>query len=143
MKGEKKKMKENDKIEVLYIEPMKKARFIEIGENLASMQETVGGMIEEYMPFEDEVAIVCNEEGKLRGMELNRAIFNEDGNLQDIICGSFFICYAPIDSERFMSFPEELKTKYEEKFRWPQQFFRNGNEITVRNLEPKETEMER
>lgn len=136
-------MKENDRIEVLYVEPMKKARFIEIGEDLASMQAAVGGMIEEYMPYDDEVAIVCNEEGKMHGLELNRAIYGKDGLIQDIMCGSFFVCYAPIESEKFMSLPEELKQKYEEKFRWPEQFYFRGDGIKVRKMEPKTNEMER
>jgi len=46
------------------------------------MQETVGGYIEEYMPFDDEVAIICNEEGKMNGAELNRAIYSEPENVE-------------------------------------------------------------
>ena len=49
---------------------------IEIEDTLEAMQETVGGYIEEYMPFDDEVAIVCKEEGKMNGAELNRAIYS-------------------------------------------------------------------
>src|SRR5699024_6863922 len=45
---------------------------------LEAMQELVGGDIEEYMPFEDEVAIICNEEGKIIGLPLNRAIYSEE-----------------------------------------------------------------
>lgn len=65
--------KENT-IEVLVVEPMKRAEFKIIEENPASMQEIAGGNNEEYMHFEDEVAIVCNEEGKLRGLETDRGI---------------------------------------------------------------------
>lgn len=35
---------------------------------MEAMQVVVGGDIEEYMPFEDEVAIICNEEGKVNGL---------------------------------------------------------------------------
>lgn len=54
----------SEKINVLLIEPGKYPKQIEIEDTLEAMQETVGGYIEEYMPFDDEVAIVCNEEGK-------------------------------------------------------------------------------
>lgn len=53
------------KISVLLVEPNKYPKMIEIDDTLESMQEVVGGDIEEYMPFEDEVAIICNEEGKI------------------------------------------------------------------------------
>ena len=53
-----------------------------------------GGLIDEYMPFEDDVALVCNDEGKMLGLPLNRAIEGEDGKIMDVICGDFFICQA-------------------------------------------------
>ena len=65
------------KISVLLVEPNKYPKMIEIDDTLESMQEVVGGDIEEYMPFEDEVAIVCHEEGKLIGLPPNRAIYAE------------------------------------------------------------------
>ena len=103
-----------DKISVLLVEPCKYPRMIEIEDSLEAMQHLVGGYIEEYMPFEDEVAIVCNEEGKMRGETLNRAIYSSDHEIQDIICGRFFVCYAPIESESFQSLPDNLAKKYEE-----------------------------
>ena len=65
------------KISVLLVEPNKYPKMIEIDDTLEAMQEVVGGDIEEYMPFEDEVAIICNEEGKLIGLPPNRAIYAE------------------------------------------------------------------
>ena len=81
----------NEKIKVLLFRPGEYARTVEIDDTLEGMQEAVGGWIEEYMPFEDDVAIVCNEEGKLQGLEFNRAIFNDEGQLLDVIAGDFFI----------------------------------------------------
>ena len=63
-----------DRISVLRVEPDRYPRMIEIDDTLEAMQAVVGVNIEEYMPFEDEVAIVCHEEGKLIGLPLNRAI---------------------------------------------------------------------
>lgn len=65
------------KISVLLVEPNKHPKMIEIDDTLEAMQAIVGGDIEEYMPFEDEVAIVCHEEGKLIGLPPNRAIYAE------------------------------------------------------------------
>ena len=65
------------KISVLHVEPNKYPKMIEIDDTLEAMQAMVGGDIEEYMPFEDEVAIVCHEEGKLIGLPPNRAIYAE------------------------------------------------------------------
>ena len=203
------------KISVLLVEPNKYPKMIEIDDTLEAMQEVVGGDIEEYMPFEDEVAIICNEEGKVNGLTPNRAVYGEpqavemtfaemrsrfceaenegkehlsgyivftqdsfdkpydersrtygvssnnkafqsgmggysifgsclDGTdpcvrldgymfgenawkiekcymmepsreMLDIICGKFFIAYAPFDAERFQSLPPDLAEKYREK----------------------------
>lgn len=65
------------KISVLLVEPNKYPKMIEIDDTLEAMQAVVGGDIEEYMPFEDEVAIVCHEEGKLIGLPPNRAVYAE------------------------------------------------------------------
>lgn len=54
------------------------------------MQELVDGYIEEYMPFEDDAAIVCNEEGKVMGLAPNRAIYDQDGHIQEVIWRQLF-----------------------------------------------------
>ena len=67
----------DNQIRVLLVQPGKYPKEIKIDGSLESMQSVVGGDIEEYMPFDDEVAIICNEEGKLLGLPLNRAIYDE------------------------------------------------------------------
>lgn len=109
---------------VLVVEPGKRPELRVLDGSLESMQEVVGGYIEQIMPFEDEVALVCNEEGKLRGEALNRCVFYEDGTLLDIIAGTFFVCYAPEDSENYLSLPVELIHKYAEMFECPERFYR-------------------
>lgn len=64
-------------ISVLLVEPNKYPKMIEIEDSLEAMQKIVGGDIEEYMPFEDEVAIICNDESKMNGMLPNRAVYAE------------------------------------------------------------------
>ena len=127
-----------DTINVIYVEPGKEARKIEMKDELTEMQNLVGGMIEEHMPFEDEVAIICNDEGKMRGMPLNRGIEDEDGKLMDIIAGPFFIAYAPVESEKYLSMPKDLEEKYTEKFRQPEQFFKTADGIKAVKYDPVE-----
>ena len=131
-------MNDDNKIEVILVQPMREAQVIEIDNDLASMQEVVDGYIEEYMPFEDDAAIVCNEEGKMMmGLPPNRAIYDQDGHMQEVICGSFFICHAPIDSEEFKSLPEDMKKKYMEKFKAPERFFMTAEGIKAVKLDTK------
>ena len=89
---------ERTTMRVILCKPDERAVFIEMEDSLEAMQSMVGGLIEEYMPWDDEVALICNEEGKMNGLPLNRGIKDEDGHLQDIIAGDFFICYASIAS---------------------------------------------
>ena len=231
------------KISVLLVEPNKYPKMIEIDDTLEAMQVVVGGDIEEYMPFEDEVAIICNEEGKLIGLPPNRAIYAEpetveltyseladrfrnaesegkkhltgyivfsqesfnkpydeksrtyavssdnkafkaglggysiygscldgsdpcvrlDGYMRgenawkiekcylkedsremlDIICGKFFITYAPFEAERFQSLPPDLAEKYREKFKYPERFARVNDKIVAVPFKPAKADRER
>ena len=125
-------------IRVILCKPDERAMVVEMEDSLEAMQNMVGGLIEEYMPWDDEVTIICNDEGKMNGLPLNRGIKDEDGHLQDIIAGDFFICYAPIESERFLSMPPELEEKYLEKFELPEKFYSIDGEIDVIKYDPKE-----
>ncbi len=71
-----------DTIRVVLLEPGKKAEVKEIGSSLEEMQAIVGGYIEACYPFEEEVCIVCNEEGKINGLPLNRAIREEEREVE-------------------------------------------------------------
>lgn len=127
---------ERDKIKVILCKPDERAEVVEIDDNLEVMQETVGGLIQEFMPWEDEVAIICNEEGKLTGLPLNRGIRDENGHLLDVMAGDFFFCYAPIESERFLSMPPDLEEKYKEMFDLPEMFMMDGRELKTIKYEP-------
>ena len=137
-------------ITVIHIRPGKVPKVIEIRDELPEMQRLVGGMIQEYMPFYDEaderiqdVALICNDEGKVRGMMPNRTIQEPYINEPEIICGDFFLCYAPYDSERFLSLPEDLQEKFYEKFYYPEVFYRTETEIIGRKYDPLPESMDR
>lgn len=104
------------KRKVLLVEPQKRPRVVEIDDTLDALQELVGGYIESIYPFEDEVALVCNEEGKLRGLPYNRALYDEDGDMYELIAGNFFIIGAPEDAEDFTSLTQEQIEKFTEMF---------------------------
>ena len=131
------------KISVLLVEPNKYPKMIEIEDTLEAMQSIVDGDIEEYMPFSDEVAIICNEEGKVNGLPLNRAIYDSDKQMIDIIAGDFFIAYAPIDGENFKSLTLEMAEKYQEMFKYPEKFISTDDGIKAIQYKPISKEMER
>ena len=124
-------------IQVVLVEPGKLARIAEVGTTLDAMQRTVGGDIEAYYPFEEQVCIVCNEEGKINGLPLNRAIRDEDtGDIADIIAGTFFICDC--SGESFGSLSQEQQKWYLEKYRLPERFFRSRDGIGSVPFKPKD-----
>ncbi len=135
-------MAEVNKMKILLIRPMEVPKEMEIEDSLEEMQRLVGGYIQEIMPF-DDVALVCNEEGKFMGLPLNRAIQDERGKVVDIIAGDFFLCRAPVESENFESLTKEQVEKYKKRFHNPERFLKAGNEIVVIPIRSKREDMER
>ncbi len=109
-------------MKVLIIEPEKVPHEENIDNGLEAMQNIVGGYIQATYPYDDPVALVCNEEGKLTGLPLNRKI--ED---YDIIAGTFFIC--GLSRDNFDSLSPDLMEKYKNKFAQPEKFVRLGRHI--------------
>lgn len=114
---------------VLAVLPGKAPERMELEGSLETMQKFVGGSIQAVYPFSDPVAIVCNDEGKLLGLEYNRALRDDSGNVYDVLCGPFFIC--GVGEEDFASLPEELIQKYTQLFQHPELFLRVGNQLMV------------
>lgn len=100
-------------MKILFVEPGKEAQPAEIQGDLKEMQAIVGGRIEALYPWADPVALICNDEGKLLSLPLNRAL--ED---YDMIAGNFFIC--GIEGDEFVSLSDPLMIKYQKKFRYPE-----------------------
>lgn len=80
-------------------------------EHLRALQEIVGGFIEAIYPYEEEVAIVCNEEGLINGLPFNRSVPGGYGG----VFGTFFIC--GLGEEDFCSLPPELTERFKKEFR--------------------------
>lgn len=116
-------------MKVVYIEPNKDAEIRNIGTGLKAMQDIVGGCIQAIYPFDDPIAIVCNDEGKMNGLELNRGLTYDNGELYDIIAGTFFICLARPDSEDLEGLTDELASKYLKMFKEPEIFMTVNGKI--------------
>ncbi|MDR3765702.1 MAG: DUF3846 domain-containing protein [Butyricicoccus sp.] len=121
---------------ILVVEPGKEPETREISGDLGAMQEIVGGMIQAIYPFPgEEIALVCNEEGMLLGLPPNRGLWDESGALYDIVCGTFFLCGAPADSETFASLTDEQIKRLEHRFHTPEMFVGMGGRIVCLPME--------
>lgn len=121
-------------ITVVMCEPNSLAKIVVLGTELSDLQKAVGGgFIESYYPFEEQVCIVCNDEGKINGMPLNRSV-KSDGKITEIIAGPFFICDC--STPNFGSLSKEQQNKYLNMFKYPELFFRAGNDIQAIPYKP-------
>ena len=122
-------------MKVLVVEPNKNPYPKEIDGSLESMQSLVGGYIQAVYPFDDPVAIICDEEAKLTGKELNRALRDEDGQIYDIVAGTFLV--AGLGEEDFCSLtPEQIK-KFSDMYKTPEMFLRLNGKLMVLPMEEK------
>ena len=103
---------------VLVVEPLKPAYLKTISGDLKSLQKEVGGLNDATYPFEDRVAVVLNDKGKLDCLMPNRGLYDNDGNLYDIVAGTFLV--VGLEEENFCSLNEEMAAKYLEKYKVPE-----------------------
>ena len=110
-------MKEKE-IKVLMVEPGKAPTVTTIKNDLRSLQEAVSigaeyvGYIE-IIGIDDDVCILCNEEGKLINLEPNRRFYN------DVICGVFYVVGEDSDGN-LTSLPEKFMKYYSNYFDTPE-----------------------
>ena len=114
---------------VLMVEPGKAPYEMQIGDDLQSMQAEVGGYIQAVYPFEQPVALVCCESGKLDDLPLNRALRDADGDVYDIVAGKFFI--VGLGQSDFTDLPHELAEQFAEQFRQPEIFMHVDDKIVA------------
>ena len=124
-------MEQNENtLSVLKIAPGQRPQQVEIDSDLKALQEAVGGFIGASYPFADDpVAIVYNDDGKLMGLPLNRALRDEDGQMYDAVAGTFLV--VGLGEEDFASLTPELAQKYEQLFHQPEAFLKLGNRLLV------------
>lgn len=101
-------------IRVVVVNTENRPKVSYIDNTLEAFQDLVGGSIEAIYPFNDDIALICNEEGKLLGLPPNRCLIGFNGKIVDIIVGPFFLVGLGMDD--YESIPDELVTKYLEMF---------------------------
>ena len=124
-----------EKLTVLVVEPMKEPYVKEIDPGLHALQAEVGGDIAASYPFDDPVGLVLNDEGKLIGLDLNRSLRDEHGEIYDIVAGTFLV--VGLGPESFASLSPDMIQKYTKQFKRPELFASiNGQIVSVR-VEPE------
>lgn len=119
-----------EKLTVLVVEPMKEPYVKQIDPGLHALQAEVGGDIAASYPFDDPVGLVLNDEGKLIGLELNRSLRDEHGEIYDIVAGTFLV--VGLGDENFTSLPPEMIQKYTEQFKKSELFANiNGQLVSI------------
>lgn len=110
-------MKEKS-ITVVKVEPGKHPEIVMLNNDLDSLQKAVSigadrqGLIE-LIPIDDETLILCNEEGKLNGLEPNRRFRG------DILCGTFYVISGD-DEGNLTSLSPAMQDRYTRKFWEPE-----------------------
>ena len=127
--GEKELSKSKKELDALLVKPNEYPQKVTIGAELKDLQEAVGGTITATYPFTDPVAIVCNDEGKLLGLPMNRALRDEHGQTYDVLTGDFLV--VGLGKEDFASLSPELAQKYEQYFHQPETFIRLGGHLVI------------
>ncbi len=79
---------------------------------LPDMNKIVGGSIEAIYPFRENVAVVCNANGKNEGLEFNRSILERG---YGGVFGTFFVC--GLGETSFTSLTAEQMKTYMERFK--------------------------
>ena len=120
---------------VLIVEPERRPEVKEIDGSLKTMQSIVGGYIQAIYPFDDSVALVVNDEGKLMNLPANRGLRDKNGQIYDIVCGTFFLCGASVDCDQFISLTPEQIERYRERFHTPEMFLGVNGRIVYLPLE--------
>ena len=124
-------------MKVLLVKPFTHPEVVEIEDGLESLQAIVDGTIEAIYPFDDNVCLICNDEGKLLNLDLNRALY-DDENAYDVIAGNFIV--VGIGVEDFCSLTDEQIERYEKRFHQPEMFLQIDQHIVVLPLADEDVE---
>lgn len=121
-------MKEKN-ITVVMVEPKKAPTVTILKNDLDSLQRAVSigadyqGLIE-LISLEAGVDLLCNEEGKILGLEGNRRVG------RDIIVGVFYVVGVSPDGD-LASLPQEKIAQYMERFKNPENYSRSDVECAL------------
>ncbi|MDO5445107.1 MAG: DUF3846 domain-containing protein [Eubacteriales bacterium] len=105
-------------LRVLLVKPMERPKIVIISHTLGDLQRLVGGCIQAVYPWEEPVALICNDDAIAMGLPLNRMLKTEEGQIYDIIHGTFFITGLSYDS--FSSISNKMADKFRKLFQYPE-----------------------
>ena len=113
-------------IRVLKFEPNKPPEEVTLKNDLADLQTAVGGLIE-FLSLDSSkgIDLMCNEEGKLTGLEPNRRVGN------DVIVGTFYVLKCNYKGE-CCSLNDEDIAEYKERFAEPEYITKEEVQATLR-----------
>lgn len=130
-------------MKILVVEPLKHPYVEDIDGSLKSMQKIIGGGVHATHPFDDAINVITTDMGQLIEQPMNRVLRDENGRVDDVLCGTFLIC--GISSDRFISLTDEQIKRYTQLFYVPEVFLHIGDRIMVLQVpdhEVKEIENE-
>ncbi len=122
----------------LFIEPNQSFRNIRIENVLSAYQKIINGYIECIdigLSNGEYATIICNEEGKINGLPLNRAIRGEDGTIADIVAGNMVIVGFNAEEGTFISLTSEQSEELKRMFCFPEMFFKYDDKIHAISIE--------
>lgn len=112
-----------DKIRAIVARPGEKAYVTEIEPSYEVLSELVGGHIEATYPLSNEVAVICDECGKLKGKMPNRLVYGKHTKERedyDIYAGTIVIVRSQIELDDFTSLTDEQVDLYMDVYGKPQ-----------------------
>ena len=100
---------------------------------LEEMQGVVGGLITAIYPYEEPIAVVCNDEGILLQMDFNRSMPGGYGG----VFGPFFVC--GLSEDNFDTLPPELMQRFKKEFAKAEILlgFKGNDAVTIK-VDPKQ-----
>lgn len=116
------------KLRAVAVRAQKRAEIVEIEDDLKAFQQFVGGLIDVVYPWKDAAGIICNDEGLINGMPLNRALFSGQ-KIDRVIAGDFLV--VGLDGDDFTSLDDNQVARYTRLFAKPHFFMKSGDVILV------------
>lgn len=114
-------IKITEKLDVLLVKPGMYPQRVQIDPGPAALLEVV------HYFDEDHWAAIVNEKGTLNDGELNRAVYDPEGNIEALISGNFLV--VGLGMGEFCSLDPEQLQRFEKKFHQPQMFVRMGESV--------------
>ena len=84
-----------------------KGALVDIDNTLEAKQEYVGGLIQVLCI--DGIDIICNDEGKLMGLPVNRVLLDENNDILDFFVGNILCCRHNDDGDFIDINPDDIE----------------------------------